>query len=87
MKLTKSKLKQIIKEELQKILSEASPGGPTPAHLQGPKILGALSDEAQEDYKTSPSILADKEAECKKENQCLDEKTGECIECPEGTTP
>jgi hypothetical protein len=87
MKLTKSQLKQIIKEELHKILREVSPGGPTAAHLQGPKILGALSGEAQEDYKTSPSILADKEAECKKENQCLDEKTGECIECPEGAMP
>ena len=49
MKLTKSKLKQIIKEELYSLLAEISPGqGATPAHLQGPKILGFLSDEAQE---------------------------------------
>lgn len=82
MKITKSKLKQIIKEELQALLTEASVGGPTGDKLAGPEVLKHLSTKAQEEYASSPSVMADKEEECKKKNQCIDQETGECVPCP-----
>ena len=69
MKLTKAKLKQIIKEEIANII---------------PGRVKALSKQAQEDFMTSPSTVQKiqlKKQECAKINKCMDTETFECIEC------
>jgi hypothetical protein len=72
MKITTSKLKHIIKEELQALLAEASVGGPTADKLAGPNILKHLSKKAQEEYETSPSVIADKEEQEGLEESLMD---------------
>ena len=72
MKVTKSKLKQIIKAEFQALLAEVSVGGPTADKLAGPNILKHLSKKAQEEYETSPSVMADKEEHADLEESLMD---------------
>ena len=63
MKLTKSKLKQIIKEETAKILEAYdSPAGGKTEDADEMPLKGLLSKEAEEDWASSPSIMRDKGA-------------------------
>ena len=89
MQLTKSQLKQIIKEELEAVLKELS-GKVTPRTLpkrKEPWYLRLLSKQAQEDWDKPGEIeKANKRIECEQENKCYDEKTGNCISCPPEVT-
>jgi hypothetical protein len=86
MKLTKSQIKQIIKEELSEVLKEfaAAAGGSTSTEMP---LKGILSKEAEKDWNESPSIINDRTAECESKGQCYDIEAAKCIPCPEGTTP
>jgi hypothetical protein len=84
MKLTKSQLKQIIKEELEKVLNEF-PTKVTPGSLpkkKEPPYLRLLSKQAQEDWdKPDEMEKSSKRMECEQEKLCYDEKTHSCIDC------
>ena len=84
MKLTKSQLKQIIKEELEKALDELS-GKVTQRALpkkKEPQYLSRLSKQAQEDWdKPGDLEISSKKMECEQKKLCYDEKTHNCINC------
>ena len=92
MKLAKSKLKQIIREELDNVITEFSAvespesvGGITASGLKGPPQLKLMSDEARKEYYNSPGRIRLGQQFCAKQNLCYDpeefEKTEKCSPC------
>tara|TARA_R110000824_G_scaffold3750_2_gene17842 strand:- start:485 stop:922 length:438 start_codon:yes stop_codon:yes gene_type:complete len=81
MKITKKRLKRIIKEEIERFKEDIMPGKIKPGWLD------ALSDQAQKEWFNSPSIQSDiavRRDDCGKRNMCLDPETFECIKCVPG---
>ena len=93
MKITKSRLIQIIQEEVASVLSELSPdeaakaaGGRTVSGLKGPPQLQLASPEAKKEYYSSPGQVRDGKIVCDKESTpeqrlCYNKETGECVPC------
>jgi len=78
MKITKTRLKRIIKEEIARFEEDIMPQKIKPGWLK------FLSDQAQKEWFNSPSIqtdIATRRDECERRNTCLDPETFECVKC------